>query len=101
MRVTKTPRNATADSEQNKKLNTSARLLVLQLALPQYWPKKDKENLRFKNRRNNMNTSHRKIYRNRECEVYVLSGEPVNRLPALLVFYGGNRLCVKFPLGKM
>ena len=47
-----------------------------------------------------MNTSHRKIYRNRKCEVYVLSGELVNRLPVLLLFYGGNCLCVKFPLGE-
>ena len=48
-----------------------------------------------------MNTSHRKIYRNRKCEVYVLSGELVNRLPVLLLFYGGMRIEVRSaPVGK-
>ena len=47
-----------------------------------------------------MNISHRKIYRNRKCKVYVLSGELVKWLSALLLFYGGNCLCVKFPLGE-
>ena len=48
-----------------------------------------------------MNTSHRKIYRNRKCKVYVLSEELVNRLAALLLFYGGMRIEVRSaPMGK-
>ena len=48
-----------------------------------------------------MNTSHRKIYRNRKCEVYVLSGKLIYRFPALLLFYGGMLIEVRSaPVGK-
>ena len=48
-----------------------------------------------------MNTSHRKIYRDRKCKVYVLSEELVNWLSALLLFYGGMRIEVRSaPVGK-
>ena len=48
-----------------------------------------------------MNTSHRKISGSRECKVYVLSGEPICRFCALLLFYGGDFIEVRSaPVGK-
>lgn len=48
-----------------------------------------------------MNTSQRKISNIKTCKVYVLSGELVNRFPALFLFHGGMPIEVRStPVGK-